>query len=330
MIDKINELKDSVLNMNREDFNNLALDIFNLQYRLNPVYRDFVSNLSIKPADIHTWKDIPCLPISFFKSHKILLEGLIPDKKFLSSGTTGQVRSTKYLTETHFYEKLSRSIFEKQFGSLKDYRIFALLPSYVDNDESSLIHMIDHFMKSSGANVGGFYNRNFEKLIADLHSAQRSDNKIILWGVSFALLDLAEKYSPNLKDVMVFETGGMKGRKEEITREELHQIIREKTGAINIYSEYGMTEMMSQAYTLGENKYGKGEAMEVQVMELNDPLSPERMGRIGTLNVYDLGNIETCSFIATEDLGRVYANGAFEVLGRKDNAEIRGCNLMSA
>ncbi|QNL22700.1 acyl transferase [Hyphobacterium sp. CCMP332] len=316
--------------MSDRDFNDLALKIFDLQYELNPVYREFVSNLNLNPNRINHWKNIPCLPISFFKTHKILLHKLKPVQKFLSSGTTGQERSTKYLTETDIYKKLSKQIFEKEFGSLEQYYIFALLPSYLDNSESSLIYMVNYFIKSSGSNGGGFYNRDFENLITDLEEARNTGRNIILWGVSFALLDLAEKYSPDLSDIMVFETGGMKGRKKEITREELHQIIREKTGAKEIFSEYGMTELMSQAYSFGITKYRMPNTLRIQAMELNDPMSSERNGRIGSLNIIDLGNIETCSFIATEDLGRVYEDGTFEVLGRKDSSEIRGCNLMSA
>ncbi|MEQ8359594.1 MAG: acyl transferase [Cytophagales bacterium] len=316
--------------MSDREFNELAIKIFELQYELNPVYREFVSNLNSNPDRISNWEDIPCLPISFFKTQKIVLKGLNLKKKFISSGTTGQVRSTKYLSETQFYESLSKEIFEMQFGDLKQYSIFALLPSYLENNESSLVHMIDHFINISGSDSGGFYNRDFAKLIEDINEARKKKGKIILWGVSFALLDLAEKYKLDLSDIMVFETGGMKGRKKEITREELHQIIREKTGAEEIFSEYGMTEMMSQAYSFGNTKYRMPNTMRIQAMELNDPMSSERNGRIGSLNIIDLGNIETCSFIATEDLGRVYDDGTFEVLGRKDNSEIRGCNLMSA
>lgn len=330
MTAKIQELKDSVLKMSDREFNELAIKIFELQYELNPVYREFVSNLNSNPDRISNWEDIPCLPISFFKTQKIVLKGLKLKKKFISSGTTGQVRSTKYLSETQFYKSLSKEIFEKQFGDLKQYSIFALLPSYLENNESSLVHMIDHFINISGSGSGGFYNRDFAKLIEDLNEARTEKRKIILWGVSFALLDLAEKYKPDLSDIMVFETGGMKGRKKEITREELHQRISEKTGAEEIFSEYGMTEMMSQAYSFGNTKYRMPNTMRIQAMELNDPMSSERNGRIGSLNIIDLGNIETCSFIATEDLGRVYDDGTFEVLGRKDNSEIRGCNLMSA
>ncbi len=328
MTAKIQEIKESVLKMSDRDFNDLALQIFELQYDLNRVYRDFVSNLSLDISKIDHWSKIPCLPISFFKRHEIILEGVEKKWKFHSSGTTGQIRSTKYLSELSFYEGLSKQIFEAEFGCLEDYHILALLPSYMDNQYSSLIYMINHFIKQSGA--GAFYNNEFEKLIDDLNALKDSNKKIILWGVSFALLDLVEQYSPDLSNVLVFETGGMKGRKKEITREELHTIIRSKSGAQKIFSEYGMTEMMSQAYTFGNTKYKLPNSMRLMGMELNDPLTQELNGRIGALNIIDLGNVETCAFIATEDLGRVYEDGTFEVLGRKDNAELRGCNLMSA
>ncbi len=330
MTAKIQELKDSVLKMSDRNFNDLAIEIFNLQYELNPVYRKFVSNLNLNQKQISNWDEIPCLPISFFKTQRILLKGLESNKKFISSGTTGQLRSTKFLTETSFYEKLSKSIFEKQFGPLSQYSIFALLPSYLENNESSLVHMIDHFISNSDSQYGGFYNRDFKKLIGDLNEARTQNRKIILWAVSFAILDLVEEYAPDLSDILIFETGGMKGRKEELTRETLHNIIKDRSGANKIYSEYGMTELMSQAYSLGNSKFRLPNSMRIQAVELNDPLSSEPKGRIGTLNIFDLGNIESCSFIATEDLGKVHEDGSFEVLGRKDNSEIRGCNLMSA
>lgn len=330
MTAKIQNLKKSVLKMSDLEFNDLAIEIFELQYELNPVYREFVSNL---PRDIHKitdWSMIPCLPISFFKSHDILLKGLEKNLKFQSSGTTGQVRSKKYLPDPDFYKRISSKGFLNQFGKIKDYSLFALLPSYIENSESSLIYMIQHFINNSDQEFGGFYKDNFEDLIKDVVEAKSKGKKIMLWGVSFALLDLVENHNVDLRDVMIFETGGMKGRKEEITREELHKAIKSESNASQIFSEYGMTELMSQAYTSGGQKFSSPKWMKVQSMELNDPFQKEKQGRIGTLNIIDLANIETCAFIATEDLARVYKNETFEVLGRKDNAEIRGCNLMMA
>jgi phenylacetate-coenzyme A ligase PaaK-like adenylate-forming protein len=328
MINKVQDLKQAVLNIRPGEFNELAVEIFGLQYELNPVYRQFVSMLGLKSAEIKNWRQIPCMPISFFKNHRILLDGLHSERQFKSSGTTGQIRSIKHIPDPIFYKEVARKIFEQRFGRLEDYVLFALLPSYMENDESSLIFMINDFLDHTGSKPGGFYKDDYVKLINDIKEAHGHEKKTMLWGVSFALTDLAEGFETDLSDVLVFETGGMKGRKKELTRAELHETIRKRTGAREIYSEYGMTELMSQAYSDGTEKFISPDWIKLNAMEINDPLSGEKFGRIGTLNIIDLANVETCSFIATEDLGRVYEDGSFEVLGRKDHAEIRGCNLL--
>lgn len=328
MLDKVQNLKQAVLNIGPGEFNDLAIEIFKLQYAFNPVYREFVSQLGMKGTELRDWRQIPCMPISFFKNHQILLEGLEAEVKFKSSGTTGQVRSIKYVPDPEFYKTVSIEIFRKRFGELKEYALFALLPSYLENDASSLIFMVNDFLGYANSGGGGFYKDDFSRLLRDMDSARASGRKLMLWGVSYALSDLAETWHPDLSDVLIFETGGMKGRKKEMTRTELHLKIREETGAYMIYSEYGMTELMSQAYSDGTEKFISPDWMRVYAMEINDPLTIEKPGRIGTLNIIDLANVETCSFVATEDLGRVNEDGRFEVLGRKDHAEIRGCNLL--
>ncbi len=327
MKNKIKELKQAVLSLNHEDFNQVALEIFKLQSELNPVYRDFVSKLGIKKDSIRSFEQIPCMPISFFKNHKILLDGLAHTMEFHSSGTTGQTRSIKHIADIGFYDTICQRGFERQFGSLKDFALFALLPNYLENPYSSLIYMIKSFLNTCGREFGGFYNTDFEKLEIDLQKCPK-EKKPMLWGVSYALLDFVKERKPDLSEVLLFETGGMKGRKKELTREELHEILKEYSGTKVIYSEYGMTELMSQAYSDGSTKFKCLPWMKIRIKELNDPFSEEKTGRIGSIDIIDLANIETCSFIASEDLGRAYEDGTFEVLGRKDQAEIRGCNLM--
>lgn len=326
MKEKIAELKKRVLNLETADFNDAALEIFELQYRFNPVYRQFVSNLSIDISKIHSWKEIPCLPISFYKNHEILLEGLESVRTFESSGTTGQIRSKKYLPDLNLYEDISKNIFEAGFGAVSDYLHIALLPNYIENDASSLIYMVNSFMEIAGQE-SLFYGDKLDDFTSDLERLKKMGKPIILWGVSFAMLQLCEK-EIDLSGITVIETGGMKGRMKEITRQELHSKIKEKCNPLRIHSEYGMTELLSQAYTDGSFRFKAPISMEVQIMELNDPFHPEINGKTGTINIYDLASIETCSFIATEDLGNQYEDGSFEVIGRKDNAEVRGCNLL--
>jgi phenylacetate-coenzyme A ligase PaaK-like adenylate-forming protein len=328
MKEHLEELKNSVLNIQDNKFNDLALDIFSFQYEFNPIYRAFVSNLSIKPQDITHYSSIPFLPISFFKTHDLLISGLDSTLKFKSSGTTGQERSTKHIVDEVFYKEISQKAFELFHSDLENQIHLALLPSYLENNESSLVYMIQHFIDQSQSEFSKFYNTNYAQLNEDLKALTSSNKELVLWGVSYALLDFVEEYKPDLSRVKIIETGGMKGRKKEMTRAELHKVIIQNTNASKVYSEYGMTELISQAYSLGTDNFYAPTWMKVQISELNDPMGQEAKGKIGLLNIIDLASVETCSFIATEDLARKHQDGSFEVLGRKDNAEIRGCNLL--
>jgi hypothetical protein len=312
---------------NNQTFDKLALSLFRFQANNNPLYKAFIDLLSIDTNAIQKVGNIPFMPISFFKTNTIKTGDWKTEIEFQSSGTTGQLPSKHHLLSNQFYLDHALRCFQHFFGDVSNYHFLGYLPSYLERKNSSLIAMIDWFIKKSGSSVSGFYLNNEEKLLKDIENLRGGNRKIILWGVSFALLDLVEKYQPDLSHCMVFETGGMKGRRKEITRQELHSLLKKGLNVDLIYSEYGMTELLSQAYSLGK-EFRCSPWMKVIARELSDPFEMGLMGETGALNVIDLANWHSIAFIETEDLGKVYQDGLFEVSGRIDNSDVRGCNLL--
>jgi hypothetical protein len=351
------ELKASVLNLGTTDFVNeterdhffeqLALEIFRFQATENPVYHQYLKYLGVNSSNIHRIGQVPCLPISFFKTQRVLTGNITPQLTFESSGTTGQNTSRHYVSDLPFYEAHSKQIFEQMYGSLIDYHVLALLPSYLERNNSSLVYMVQRFIYHSYSPSSGFYLNNTGELLKKLKELVQGSRKIILLGVTFALLDLAESGSAfdfireNADKFIIMETGGMKGRRKELLRQEVHQILTESLGVQKIHSEYGMTELLSQGYSKGDGIFMLPPSMKVLLREVNDPFTylpsfsignktteNQRM-KTGGINVIDLANIDSCSFIETQDLGSFTPDyKGFKVLGRFDNSDVRGCNLM--
>lgn len=313
--------------VNGQSFADIALSLFRFQAVYNPLYSRFIQNLSIDYQKIETIADIPFLPISFFKLQTIKTGDWEAESEFISSGTTGMSTSVHYIKELEFYLHNAEKCFNHFFGKLSEYHFLAFLPSYLEKKNSSLIAMIESFIAKSGSPYSGFYLHNIDQLIEDLQALRGDSKKTILWGVSFALLDLAEKKQLDLSHCLLFETGGMKGRRKEITRAELHAILKKQFNVTSIYSEYGMTELLSQAYLLNE-RFKCPPWMKVIARDVTDPLQKGLVSETGGLNIIDLANWHSIAFIETEDLGKVYADDSFEVLGRMDNSDARGCNLM--
>ena len=311
-----------------EEFNTLALKIFKFQFENNPVYRSFCDLLYIHPSDVKVVENIPFLPIQFFKSHRVLSNSNPIEKTFSSSGTTGSTTSKHLVTNLNVYETSFTKGFKHFYGNIKDYVVLALLPSYLERDGSSLIYMAQHFIEHSNHKESGFYLNNLSELKEQLIALDAKGQKVLLIGVSFALLDLVELHTFHLKHTIVMETGGMKGRRKELVREELHTILKQGFGVDFIHSEYGMTELLSQAYSKGNGVFECPNWMKILVRDTEDALSILPKHKTGGLNVIDLANINSCSFIATQDLGKVNINNSFEIIGRFDNSDIRGCNLM--
>lgn len=312
-----------------EEFEGLSLEIFRYQGENNPVYKKFIKGLGIDPVSVNNLTAIPFLPIEFFRNHKVLTGNDIPVCVFESSGTTGVKTSYHYITDTGLYEESFLKGFNLFYGDPEKMFIAALLPSYLERENSSLVYMADRLIKLSSENGSSFFLNDHNSLLSSLEKAGKKKIKPMLLGVSFALLDLAEKYSPDLSGIIVAETGGMKGRRKEMTRSELHSVLKEKFNVSSIHSEYGMTELLSQAWSHGEGIYNCPPWMKILLREINDPLTVTvETGITGGINIIDLANINSCSFIASGDLGRLLPGGGFEVLGRFDNSDTRGCNLL--
>ena len=311
-----------------ESFNGIALKIFRYQLVHNKLYNWFIHNLSIELNDIVHYTNIPFLPIEFFKTHEIQSGEFTPQKIFKSSGTTGSVTSQHLIKDLELYEKSFIHSFELFFGDPKEYTILALLPAYLERNNSSLVYMSNVLIEKSSSKDSGFYLDDYEGLSKLLQKLKSQNKKVILLGVTFALLDLAEQYSVSFPELIIMETGGMKGRRKEMVREELHHTLKTAFRVKRIYSEYGMTELLSQAYSKGDGLYNCPPWMKVMIRDVNDPFTILPPGKTGGINIIDLANIHSCSFLATQDLGRVHADGTFEVLGRFDNSDIRGCNLL--
>ncbi|MDN5201391.1 acyl transferase [Fulvivirgaceae bacterium BMA10] len=324
----LKSFKEKIFSVNKNNFEFFALELFRFQARNNPVYKQYLDLLNVSVEKIRSLREIPFLPIDFFKRHKIITGGSDDTLIFESSGTTSQSTSKNYIQDLHFYEETSRVNFENIYGTLKDYHILALLPSYLERNNSSLVYMVDHFIKKTGSKYSGFYLHNQEELIETIGILNKSNRKILLLGVSFALLDLAENYKLDLSNVVVMETGGMKGRRKEMIREELHALLKSSFGTKQIHSEYGMTELTSQAYAPEHGKFLTPNWMRVILRDINDPFDLAQTKKNGGINVIDLGNVHSCAFIETQDIGVINNDNTFEILGRFDNSDVRGCNLM--
>lgn len=312
------------------DFDEMALNLFRFQATNNHVYREYLKARKIRLSDIKEIEEIPFLPIGFFKLHPVV-SGPIPlfGSYYSSSGTTGMVTSKHFVWSEEFYLHHSLNLFESEYGSIESYHVLALLPSYLERKGSSLVSMVDFLIKKSKSPHSGFYLYNHQELLEKIGLLKDDTRKILLLGVTFGLLDLAEsgKTITKADNLIIMETGGMKGRRREVIREEVHGILKEAFGVRSIHSEYGMTELMSQAYSKGEGNYTLAPTMRVYLRDVNDPLSPATRS-LGGINIIDLANFHSCAFIETQDLGRVDNTGKVEVLGRFDNSDVRGCNLL--
>ncbi|MEX8547536.1 MAG: acyl transferase [Mucilaginibacter sp.] len=313
---------------NEADFLETALHVFRFQAENCAVYKTYLSHLKTNPQEIKTLEEIPFLPIEFFKTHSVLSQNQKPEVVFTSSGTTGMTTSQHLVTDVSWYQKSFRQGFELFYGDIKNYAFLALLPSYLERSGSSLIYMVEDLIAGTENRDSGFYLHNNEELYQKLIHLQQQKQPTVLIGVTFALLDFIEKHQINFPELIIMETGGMKGRRKEMIREELHETLCRGFGVPVIHSEYGMTELLSQAYSLGEGLFRCVPWMKVLVRDTNDPFTLLPTGKTGGINVIDLANINSCSFIATQDLGKIQENGAFEVLGRFDFSDIRGCNLL--
>ncbi len=328
-MEKLSNLEELVFNLAAGDsFELLALKIYDFQYHNNQFYRKFCDELGRKPGVVHALEDIPFLPVEVFKQHRVVSFKGAENRVFLSSGTTGSMPSKHFVNDISLYERSFFQCFRMFYGDPGEYCILALLPAYLERSGSSLVYMADGLIKASGNPHSGFYLDDLAKLAEVLQLLMAEKKKVFLLGVSFALLDLAERFPMVLHNTVVMETGGMKGRRREMVREELHQTLCKAFHQEAIHSEYGMTELFSQAYSKGNGLFACPPWMRVLIRDSNDPLSMINNQRTGGINVVDLANLYSCSFIATQDLGRRYPDNGFEVLGRFDHSDVRGCNLM--
>ena len=312
----------------RQEFEELTLQVFKHQFNYNRVYRSFCDLLCIHPSDVRTLDKIPFLPVEFFKSRSVLSSTKEIQKVFSSSGTTGKGISKHFVTNLIWYQRSCYKGFEHFYGNIEHYTVLALLPSYLERTGSSLVYMVDNLIRKSKKPESGFYLNNLGKLSRTIKQLDKKGEKVLLIGVTFALLDLIAKEQFQLRNTIVMETGGMKGQRKEITREELHQILKQGFGVSEIHSEYGMTELLSQGYSKGNGDFECPPWMKVLVRDIEDPLSILKYQKTGGLNVIDLANYHSCAFIATQDLGKSTKYRGFKVLGRFDHSDVRGCNLM--
>lgn len=318
-----------IFNLNTTgDFEKITLEVFQYQSVNNKIYAEFLNLLGIDPESIIDIKQIPFLPVSFFKTHKIVSNNDLILKTFFSSATTGIEQSKHHLTDLSIYETSFTSGFKYFYDDIQNYTILALLPSYLEREGSSLIFMVDSLIKKSNSVHSGFYLHNLKELSQKIIHLDSNNRKVILIGVSYALLDLLDIEKFNLKNTIIMETGGMKGKRKELVKEELHQILCKGFGVESIHSEYGMTELLSQAYSKGNGIFNTPPWMKILIRDTEDALTILPNYKAGGINVIDLANVNSCSFIATQDLGKAHNNHTFEILGRFDNSDIRGCNLL--
>ena len=310
-------------------FEKCAFQTFQYQFEHNRTYRSFCDLLYVHPSDVKKIEDIPFLPIQFFKSHEIISKDQSVEATFTSSGTTGSVTSKHFVTDISLYEQSFRKGFAHFYGNIEEYVILALLPNYLEREGSSLVYMVNDMIQRSTHEESGFYLNDLKGLTEKLKTLDTAGKKILLIGVSFALLDLIETTSFQLQNTIIMETGGMKGRRKEMIRTELHQQLTKGFGVSKIHSEYGMTELLSQGYSKGDGIFESPPWMKILTRDPEDALSLQPKGKSGGINVIDLANINSCAFIATQDLGKVHENNTFEIIGRFDHSDIRGCNLMA-
>lgn len=320
----MNELEARIFSVrNAGEFEAVALEIFTFQFAHVPIYREFANHLGrTQPQSL---EEIPFLPIEFFKNHRILAEGYTPQLEFKSSGTQGP-RSSHFIAKPSLYEQSFNRAYDALIGPAEEQVILALLPNYLEQGSSSLVYMVDHLITRSKHPLSGFFLDDHHALIRRYHAARSEGKTVVIFGVSYALLDLAE-LKPDLAEALIIETGGMKGRRKEETKAQLHAALREGLNCAHISSEYGMTELLSQAYSTANGIFTPSSTLKIRIRDYNDPLSFVSDGKSGGINVIDLANLYSCSFIATQDLGRKQGN-QFEILGRMDLADQRGCNLM--
>jgi hypothetical protein len=329
------DLEKRIFDTDNRNFNELALSVFKFQYHNNEIYRQFCDLLHVKPYSLQHFIQIPFLPIQFFKTHQVVTTPFEPRVIFESSGTTQTINSKHFIKSIALYKKSFIKTFERFYGKIDNYCILGLLPSYLERENSSLVMMVDELIKRSNHPLSGFYLDDFEKLHNTILSNEIKEQPTLLFGVTYALLDFAERYPMALANTTIIETGGMKGRRDELTRNQVHGILQKKLGLSSIHSEYGMTELLSQAYSTSNGIFKCPPWMKILLREENDPFSiknnkdASQNPITGIINVVDLCNLYSCSFIATDDTGKLYGNDSFEVLGRLDNSGIRGCSLMA-
>ena len=326
------EWPDKIFSVTESSFRQLALDIFHFQYEANSIYRSYVNALGKTPSDVDELEKIPFLPISFFKTDEIKAGKFNAQIIFKSSGTTQTIKSQHHVKDVSIYTQSFTTSFKKIYGDLQGWCILGLLPSYLEKGNSSLVYMVDDLIKQSQHPQSGFYLYDLEKLKETLLSLERANQKILLIGVTYALLDFAEKFPMSLRNTIIMETGGMKGRREELTRMEVHDQLKKAFGKTEIHSEYGMTELLSQTYAKKEGRFQCPSWMKVLIRDDEDPLSTQfsTSGVVsGAINIIDLANVYSCSFIATDDVGKLYPDKSFEVLGRMDGSDLRGCSLLT-
>ena len=318
--------KDIFTIKNLHGFEQKALEVFHYQATHNPIYKSFIQHLSIAPTKVNRVAQIPFLPIAFFKQHEVRIPGKV-EQLFTSSGTTGMQTSKHYVHNVGLYEESYRCAFKLFYGDISQYTLLALLPSYTERKGSALIYMVDDLLQQAQEG-SGYYLHNHKELFETLDNLKKLGKPTILLGVTYALLDFVEQFPINFPELIVMETGGMKGKRKELIREELHQALCTGFGVANIHSEYGMTELLSQAYSKGKGLFTCPPWMQVYIRDANDPLQLIGDGKSGGINIIDLANVHSCSFIATQDLGKLTGSKQFEVLGRFDASDIRGCNLL--
>ena len=321
------KIDDEIFNINSEsEFNNLCMKAFDFQMKNNKIYKEY-SNIILKGNELNSIKKIPFLPIEFFKTDQIICTGQKIEEIFLSSGTTGN-QSKHLISDLGIYKKSFRKSFDQFYGNISEYCILSLLPNYRERESSSLIYMVDDLIKNSQHPKSGFYLNNYKGLSSTLQELEEIGQKTILIGVSYALLDLADQFPQKLKHTIIMETGGTKGERKELIKEELHKILKNAFSLNKIHSEYGMTELLSQSYSKGDNIFKSPTWKRILIRDVNDPLTIIGNDKTGGINIIDLANIYSCPFIATQDLGKTFDDGSFSVLGRFDNSDVRGCNLL--
>ena len=322
-------MQENIFNIQSEkQFTKIAIETFKHQFKNNKVYRSFCDLINVHPSDINNVEEIPFLPIQFFKNKTVVSTLEEVQEVFTSSGTTGSVTSKHFVTDIDIYKKSYLKGFAHFYGDIEEYVVLALLPNYLERKGSSLVFMVDDLIRRSKNKESGFFLDDLEELARKLVELDKKGQKTLLVGVSFALLDLIEMQQFQLNNTIIMETGGMKGRRKELVREELHDVLQNGFGVTEIHSEYGMTELLSQGYSKGNGVFETPPWMKILTRDTEDALTINVVGKNGGINVIDLANYNSCSFIATQDLGKVYKNGSFEIIGRFDNSDIRGCNLM--